>query len=155
MLRSIATSLSWRSPVITVQQTSEIISVALRVNWTKSLFWYPSRCGPHHSQQPSFSALSSWAIFFLWIRLSFIQKTHALRRLFSNCHEKKLCFYEPQFGRISLNFSRSDSVLRLRHLRQKCYIPPTELFQFVNYCRLCNALGEYRACWRHCCSLRK
>ena len=46
--------------------------------------------GPHHSQQPSFSALSSRAIFFLWIRLSFIQKTHALRRLFSNCHEKKL-----------------------------------------------------------------
>ena len=32
---------------------------------------------------------------------------------FSNCQEKKLaCFYEPQFGRISLNIAHSDFVLK-------------------------------------------
>ena len=40
---------------------------------------------PHQSQQPSFTAISYRAIFmFLWIRLSFIHKTHALRSLFSS-----------------------------------------------------------------------
>ena len=71
---------------------------------------------PHQSQQLSLTALSSRVIFmFLRIsRLSFIHKTHALSSLFSNCHEKKLAgFYEPQFGRISLNISLSDSVLKL------------------------------------------
>ena len=121
-------------------QTSEMISAALRVNWTKSLLWYPSRCVEWKATSltaADISALSSRAIFFfLWIRLSFIHKTHALRSLFSNYHEKKLCFHEPQFGRISLNISRSDSVLRLRHLRQKCHIRTIELFQLVNYCSL-------------------
>ena len=67
---------------------------------------------PHRSQQRSITALSLQAIFmFLWIRLSFILNTQALCSLFSLCHGKKLArFYEPQFGRISLNISLSDSV---------------------------------------------
>ena len=37
----------------------------------------------------------------------------ALSNLFSTYHVKKLaCFYEPQFGRISLNISTTQSVLR-------------------------------------------
>ena len=40
---------------------------------------------PHQSQQPSFTAISYRAIFmFLWIRLSFIHKTHALSSLCSS-----------------------------------------------------------------------
>ena len=67
---------------------------------------------PHRSQQRSITALSLQAILmFLWIRLSFMLNTQALGSLFSLCHGKKLArFYEPQFGRISLNISLSDSV---------------------------------------------
>ena len=36
----------------------------------------------------------------------------------STCHVKELaCFYEPQFGRVSLNISISDSVLETRRLQ--------------------------------------
>ena len=86
----------------------------------KSLLWYSFRCGrPHQSLQPSVTALSSRAIFmFRWIRLSFIHKTLALNCLFSTCHVKELaCFYEPQFGRVSLNISLSDSVLEIKILQ--------------------------------------
>ena len=67
---------------------------------------------PHRSQQRSITGLSLQAILmFLWIRLSFMLNTQALCSLFSLCHGKKLArFYEPQFGRISLNISLSDSV---------------------------------------------
>ena len=61
---------------------------------------------PHQLQKPCFTALSPRAIFML----SFIHKTNALSSFFNNCHAKKLaCLYEPQFGRISLNISPSDS----------------------------------------------
>ena len=33
--------------------------------------------------------------------------------------KKFACFYEPQFGRISLNFSLSDSVLETKRLQAK------------------------------------
>ena len=75
----------------------------------KSLLWYPFQCcewkATSESLQPSFTALSSRAIFmFQWIRLSFIHKTLDLNSLFFTCHVKKLvCFYEPQFGQISVN----------------------------------------------------
>ena len=74
---------------------------------------------PHQSLQPSVTALSSRAIFiFRWIRLSFIYKILALDCLFSTCHVKKLaCFYEPQFGRVSLSISLSDSVLETKRLQ--------------------------------------
>ena len=67
------------------------------------------------------NALSSRAIFmFCWIWLSFIHKTLALNCLFSTCHVKKLArFYEPQFGRVSLNISFSDSVLETKKLQEK------------------------------------
>ena len=91
---------------------------------TKRLLWYPFRCYEWRAGSVTaaeFTALSSWVIFmFLWIRLSFIHKTHALGTLFCNCHVKILvCFYEPQVGRISLNISLSVFVLRLKNLRQK------------------------------------
>ena len=91
---------------------------------TKRLLWYPFRCYEWRAGSftaAEFTALSSWVIFmFLWIRLSFIHKTHALGTLFCNCHVKILvCFYEPQVGRISLNISLSVFVLRLKNLRQK------------------------------------
>ena len=75
----------------------------------KSLLWYPFRCSEwkatSESLQPSFTVLSSWAIFmFWWIRLSFIHKTLALNSLFSTCHMKKLvCFNEPHSGHFSVN----------------------------------------------------
>ena len=47
--------------------------------------------GPHQSQQPSFTALSSRAIFSR-IQLLFIHKTQASISLFSNCHVQKLVF---------------------------------------------------------------
>ena len=93
---------------------------------------------PHQSLQPSVTALSSRAIFiFRWIRLSLIYKTLALDCLFSTCHVKKLaCFYEPQFGRVSLSISLSDSVLETKRLQAEVLIRPAELFKFLNYCRM-------------------
>ena len=80
------------------------------------LSWKPSQ-----SQQLSFTELSSQAIFiFLWIRLSFIHKKHALSSLFCTHHvEKLVSFYELQFSWISLNISLSDSVLDTEKLQVK------------------------------------
>ena len=92
---------------------------------------------PHQSVQPSVTALSSRAIFmFRWIRLSFIHKTLALNCLFSTCHVKELaCFYEPQFGRVSLNISLSDSVLETKRLHAEVlnYSSFFFLLQNVNF----------------------
>ena len=92
---------------------------------------------PHQSLQPSVTALSSRAIFmFRWIRLSFIHKTLALKCLFSTCHVKELaCFYEPQFGRVSLNISLSDSVLETKRLHAEVlnYSSFFFLLQNVNF----------------------
>ena len=42
--------------------------------------------------------------------------------MFSTCRVKKnLRFYEPQFRRISLNISLSDSVLETKALQQKIF----------------------------------
>ena len=109
-------SSQWRKPQILHRPPFE---------WTTtSLLWYPFRC-------VELKALSSQAIFmFPSFGLFFIHKIHALSSLFSNCHVKKpACFYEPQFGQISLNISLSDSVLETkRKFRQTCYQS--------NYCRL-------------------
>ena len=86
-------------------------------------------------------ALSSRAIStFRWIRLSFIHKTLALNCLFSTCHVKKLaCFYEPQFCRVSLNISLSDSVLETKKLQAEVLdstcrnIQVFKLLQNVNF----------------------
>ena len=89
--------------------------------WTsKSLLWYRFRCVAWKSRQPSFTALSSREIFiFLWIRLSFIHKTHALSSFFSSCHVWKLgCFCVSRFGRISLNISSLGSACRPKSFRQ-------------------------------------
>ena len=78
---------------------------------------------PHQLQLPSFTALSSQAIFmFLWIRLLFIHKTHTLRNLFFNFNVTRIAdFYEPQFVRISLIISLSDSALETeKTFRHKC-----------------------------------
>ena len=96
---------------------------------TTSLLWYPFRC-------VELKALSSQAIFmFPSFGLFFIHKIHALSSLFSNCHVKKpACFYEPQFGQISLNISLSNSVLKTkRKFGQTCLIRPVELLQIVNF----------------------
>ena len=80
------------------------------------LSWRPSQ-----SQQLSFTELSSQAIFiFLWIRLSFIHKKHALSSLFCTHHvEKLVCFYELQISWVSLKISLSDSVLETKKLQVK------------------------------------
>ena len=73
VLRSIAASLSWRSPVIALKQALELHRTPLE--WTtKSLLWSDILSGrPHESQQSSFTMLSSRAIFmYLWIRLSLV-----------------------------------------------------------------------------------
>ena len=91
--------------------------------------------GPHQSLQPSFTVLSSRAMFmFRWIWLSFIPKTFALYTLFSTCHVKKLaCFYEPQFGRSSLNISISDSVEETKNLQAKVL---NSTLRAVSVCKL-------------------
>ena len=80
MLRSIAASLSWRSPVIALKQGLELhpgrpSSEQLRV--CSDLIFFPMRGRPHESQQPKLTVLLSRTIFmYLWIRLSlFIQHT--------------------------------------------------------------------------------
>ena len=93
---------------------------------------------PHQSQQLSYTALSSRATFiFLWIRLLFIHKTHALSRLFSNRHVKKLAYF-MSFNSAGFHFTFHFQILhyRLKTVGQKCLIRPAELLQFVNYCRL-------------------
>ena len=84
MLRSIAASLSWRSPVIEVKQASHRPPFQWKIRPFSDILSNALRGRPHQSLQPSFTALSSRAIFmFRWIRLSFIQKTLALNSLFS------------------------------------------------------------------------
>ena len=77
VLRSIAATLSRRSPVIALKQALELHRTPFE--WTtKSLLWsdilsdaWSGR--PHESQQSSFTMLSSRAIFmYLWIRLSLV-----------------------------------------------------------------------------------
>ena len=85
---------------------------------TKSLPWYPFRCVEWKATlvtEAEFYAVIPGIFIFLWIRLLFIHKTHALSSLFSNYHLIKLAiFYEFQSGRISLNVSLSDSVLETK-----------------------------------------
>ena len=78
MLRSIAASSPWWSPVIVVKQASDTASAVLRVKKRASSDILPDVLSgrPHQSLQPSFKALSTRAIFmFRWIRRSFIHKT--------------------------------------------------------------------------------
>ena len=96
---------------------------------------------PHQSLQPSVTVLSSRAIsIFWWIWLSFIHETLASNCLFFTCHVKKLtCFYEPQFGRVTLNISLSDSVLETKKLQAEVLnstcrtIQVFKLLQNVNF----------------------
>ena len=93
MLRSIAASSSWRTPVIAENEASEVISGASseQLRACSDILSHTLSGRPHQSQQPNFKALSSRAIFiFLCIRLSFLHKTQALSSLFSNCHVKNL-----------------------------------------------------------------
>ena len=92
MLRSIAASSPWWSPVIVVKQASDTASAVLRVKKRASFDILLDVFGgrPHQSLQPSFKALSTRAIFmFRWIRRSFIHKTLALKSLFSTCYVTK------------------------------------------------------------------
>ena len=77
---------------------------------------------PHQSQQPNFTALSSRAIYmFLWIRLSFIYKTHAFSSLsfYFSCIKTCGFFCKPQCGRILLKISLSYIGLRLKKKKAK------------------------------------
>ena len=60
--------------------------------------------------------------------------------------KKPAWFYEPQFGRISLNISILDSVLKLKKFKHKCWIWTAELFQFVKYCRTLT-VWHFRQLW--------
>ena len=108
----------------------------------KSLLWYPFRCVEWKATSVTAAecrgaVIPSDLFMFRCIRLSFIHKTLALNCLFSTCHVKKLaCFYEPQFGRVSLSISLSDSVLETKRLQAEVLIRPAELFKFLNYCRM-------------------
>ena len=88
---------------------------------------------PHQSHQPNVTALSSRAIF----RLLFVHKIHALSSLFSiGLVKKTSVFLWAIIWPDSLKISLSDSVWRLKNLRQKCQILPYEQFQIVNHCKL-------------------
>ena len=55
--------------------------------------------------------------------LSFIHKTHVMSGFFYHGHAKKLaCLHEPQFSRISLNVSLSDSLLRKKTLQAEVIV---------------------------------
>ena len=85
MLRSIAASSPWWSPVIVVKRASDTASAVLRVKKRASSDILPDALSgrPHQSLQLSFKTLSTKAIFmFRWIRRSFIHKTLALKSLF-------------------------------------------------------------------------
>ena len=138
-LRSTAVSSSsdlrssqWRKPQVLHQPLFE-----WKIKACSDILSHALSARPHQSLQPSVTALSSRAIFmFRWIRLSFIHKTLALNCLFSTCHVKELaCFYEPQFGRVSLNISLSDSVLETKRLHAEVlnYSSFFFLLQNVNF----------------------
>ena len=90
---------------------------------TRSLLWYPFRFVEWKAKSVTTAeftgdlTLVTGAIFmFLWIQLSLIHITHALSNLFLllSSNKKFACFYEPQFGWISLNISILDSLLKLK-----------------------------------------
>lgn len=134
-----------RSPVIAIKQTSEITFAALRVNWNKSLLRYPFWCekgcekkttDKRHIQcqrdqcrsdmiTKSFKTkVRSWEFSCC----SFIKQ--GLSSLFSSCYVKSLaCCYEAQFGQISMNISRSGSVLRLKTSRKRVKFGPLNNFE--------------------------
>ena len=144
VLRSIAATLSRRSPVIALKQALELHRTPFE--WTtKSLLWsdilsdaWSGR--PHESQQSSFTMLSSRAIFmYLWIRLSLvIQHTSCAVFFFV---KELACFYEPQFSRNSLNISLSDYMLETKKkkiqekgLNWTCQTNSVcKLLQYVNF----------------------
>ena len=73
---------------------------------------------PHQSLQLSSTALSCRAIFmFLWIRQSFIHKTHALSSSFSKLSCEKICVFF--LSRILLNISPPDFVLETKKIQAK------------------------------------
>ena len=99
MLGCIAACSSWSSPATVVKKFHRP-----PFGWTElwacfNILFDALSGRSHQSQQPSFSGLSSRAIFLFLTCPS--------------CDVKKIrVFYEPQFGRVSLNISCSGSVLR-------------------------------------------
>ena len=96
MLRSIAASSPWWSPVIVVKRASDTASAVLRVKKRASSDILPDVLSgrPHQSLQPSFKTLSTRAIFmFRWIWRSFIHKTLALKSLFFTRYVTKICVF--------------------------------------------------------------
>ena len=91
---------------------------------------------PHQSLQPSFTALSPWAIFMFQCR-SFIKHS-----LWSVCFLLVMwktgmflwATIRPNFAEYWLYFQIL--YYRLKNFRQKCSIGPAEPFKFVNYCRM-------------------
>ena len=136
MLRSIAASSSWRSPVIAVKQASEITLATLRVNnWELVLISFPMSWVEGHISHTNrelrrchleqsfdcylFIKYRPWAVCFLLVAW------------------KKTCvFLWAIIWPDSLKISLSDSVWRLKNFRQKCQTLPYEQLQFVNHCKL-------------------
>ena len=107
MQRSIAASSSWRSPVIAVKQTSETRSAAHRIENESLGLGFFFRC-------VEWKAVSVTAAEFYGAIIP-----SDLHVLYLSREKKKFPFYEPQFGRISLNILLSDSVFETKKLQSK------------------------------------
>ena len=133
MLRSTAASSSWRSLVIAGKQASEITSAALRVNdWELVLIFF--RCVEGRPHQPHQPALSSREILMLlWMRLSFIRKSHALSNLclIVMCETLRVFMSHNSF-----HVSLSDSVLDTKKTSGESVKFDLPNYLVVNYCRL-------------------
>ena len=104
--------------------------------------WGPSRLA-HHSNIYS----SQWNKHQNYIVRLISEQLRACSVCFQTAMWKKSAwFYEPQFGRISLNISILDSVLKLKKFKHKCWIWTAELFQFVKYCRTLT-VWHFRQLW--------
>ena len=101
---------------------------------TKSLLWYSFR-GVEWKDTSVTAAEFYGAVIPSNLHIPANSLNTRLNSLFSNCHLKKLaCFYEIQFGRVSLNISRSDFVLETKRLQAKEVNSTCWTIRFVNYC---------------------
>ena len=140
MLRSIAASLSWRSPVIALKQ-------ALELHWTpfewatKSLLWSDILSDAWKATwvtaAETYSAVIPSNLHVLVNSAVAIHNTRLAQFVFV---KEPASFYEPQFSRNSLNISLSDYILETKKKIQEKVLNWTcqtnsvcKLLQYVNF----------------------
>ena len=116
MLRSIAASLSWRSPVIEVKQASHRPPFQWK---NKSFLWYSFQCLERKATSVTAAEFYGAVIpSHLHVPVN-SAVVHSWYPRLEQFVKKLAWFYEPQFGWILLNISLSDTVLETKNLRAK------------------------------------